>query len=159
VTDVSVRNRTVLLSTVPSDAHTWNLVFLQLLLEEHGHEVVNLGPCVPIQHLRRVATTLRPDAIVISSVNGHGHLDGERLIRVLRADPELADVPAVIGGKLGIDGQYDEARATGLLRAGYDAVITCGTAPSALTDFLSTVPRADRPRGIARAGAAAARAA
>lgn len=37
----------VLVSSVSSDSHTWNLVFLQLLLEEMGHEVTNIGSCVP----------------------------------------------------------------------------------------------------------------
>lgn len=46
--------RTVVLSSVASDAHTWNLVYL--------------------------------------------------LITRLRADPELAALPVVIGGKLGVDG-------------------------------------------------------
>lgn len=41
----------VVLSTIPSDSHTWNLLFLQLLLEEHGCEVTNLGACVPVATL------------------------------------------------------------------------------------------------------------
>jgi methylaspartate mutase sigma subunit len=47
-----------------------------------------------------------PDAVVISSGSGHGHLDGTRLISELRADqePAVAHVPVVIGGKLGING-------------------------------------------------------
>ncbi|MGQ4416103.1 methylaspartate mutase, partial [Streptomyces sp. SAS_269] len=34
----------VVVSSLASDAHTWNLVFLQLLIEESGFDVVNLGP-------------------------------------------------------------------------------------------------------------------
>ena len=141
MTELALPQRTVLLSTVSSDAHTWNLVFLQLLLEEHGHRVVNLGPCVPDDHLLAVARDLRPDAVVISSVNGHGHLDGARLIRALREDAELAAVPVIIGGKLGIDGAGDRDRVQDLLDAGFDAVVTEGSATGSLTDFLSISPR------------------
>ncbi len=90
----------VLLSSVSSDSHTWNLVFMQLLLEELGHEVINLGACVPDQMIIDHCKQDAPDLLVISSVNGHGSIDGERMIRSLRADPALRHLPAVIGGKL-----------------------------------------------------------
>jgi methylaspartate mutase sigma subunit len=144
MTPTLTRSRTVLLSTVSSDAHTWNLVFLQLLLEEHGHHVVNLGPCVPDEHLLTIARAVRPDAIVISSVNGHGHLDGARLIRALRDDADLAAVPAIIGGKLGINGENDDRHVHALLDAGFDAVVTEGSPASTLTEFLAAPP----PRAV-----------
>src|ERR1700716_4146947 len=89
---------TILLSTVSSDSHTWNLVSLTLLLEEHGYRVTCLGACVPDELLISTALRQRPDAIVISSVNGHGALDGARLVRALRGNPEMASTPVVIGG-------------------------------------------------------------
>ncbi|MFD9965303.1 cobalamin B12-binding domain-containing protein [Amycolatopsis sp. NPDC058986] len=122
----SARDRPVLVSGVRSDAHTWNLVFLQLLIEELGHEVVNLGPCVPEELLISEALQLRPALVVISSVNGHGYQDGLHLIRRLRADDRLANVPAVIGGKLGITGGESESHLADLLSAGFDAVFDDG---------------------------------
>ncbi|MFJ6194935.1 cobalamin B12-binding domain-containing protein [Micromonospora sp. NPDC092111] len=114
--------RTVLLGTVASDAHTWNLVYLQLLLEEAGHRVVNLGACVPADLFAAECRRHHPDLVVVSSVNGHGHTDGKRLAAVLRADPALADVPIVIGGKLGVDGSLTGPQIDELLAAGYTAV-------------------------------------
>ncbi|MCX4911492.1 cobalamin B12-binding domain-containing protein [Streptomyces sp. NBC_00878] len=105
-----------------SDSHTWNLVFLQLLLEEHGHRVVNLGPCVPEDLLIAEALAHRPALIVVSSVNGHGYQDGMRTITRLREQPELADVPTVIGGKLGIAGARSTEELATLRTAGYGAV-------------------------------------
>ena len=124
----------VLLSTVSSDSHTWNLVFLQLLLEESGHDVINLGSCVPDELLLERARELRPDAIVISTVNGHGHLDGARLIRLLRADPVARGIPAMIGGKLGI--RDDREHGAELFEAGFDAVFSDTDDPGALTAYL-----------------------
>ncbi|MFG3282165.1 cobalamin B12-binding domain-containing protein [Streptomyces sp. NPDC048111] len=114
----------IVVSTMASDAHTWNLVFLQLLLEELGHRVTNLGACVPddliVDHCRRA----RPDLIVLSSVNGHGRLDGQRVIDRLRAVPELAATPTVIGGKLGISDEADAQAGRALREAGFDEVFT-----------------------------------
>jgi methylmalonyl-CoA mutase cobalamin-binding subunit len=134
----------ILLSTVSSDAHTWNLVFLQLLLEEHGYQVTNLGPCVPDSLLVASARRLRPDAIVISTVNGHGRRDGERLIRALRADAELSRIPAVIGGKLGIRDTQDRAHAGELREAGYDAVFTDPADVDLLPAWLARLAPADQ---------------
>ncbi|MFD8589761.1 cobalamin B12-binding domain-containing protein [Streptomyces sp. NPDC059637] len=114
--------RRVLVSSVSSDSHTWNLVFLQLLLEELGHTVTNIGACVPDDLLIAECRRHRPDMVVISSVNGHGYLDGRRLIARLRAEPDLAGIPVVIGGKLGTRGAEGGSHAPELVEAGFDAV-------------------------------------
>ncbi|MFJ3173895.1 cobalamin B12-binding domain-containing protein [Streptomyces roseus] len=117
------RRLRTLVSGLSSDAHMWNLVYLQLLLEERGHQVSNLGSTTPDAEILRACRTERPDLLVISSVNGHGRLDGLRLIRALRAVPALRGLPVVIGGKLGIDGRdHAGAAAAHLTAAGYDAV-------------------------------------
>jgi methylaspartate mutase sigma subunit len=155
---VARTDRRVLLSTVSSDSHTWNLVYLQLWLQEHGCEVVNLGPCVPVALLVETAAALRPDLVVISSVNGHGHIDGLKAITALRADARTRPVPAVIGGKLGIHGEMDPAQSSALVSAGYDAVFwDAGTAESGLRDFLDRLDHAPAlPRVPVHAGGSAA---
>lgn len=133
------RPPTVLVSGTASDSHTWNLVFLQLLIEELGYQVVNLGPCVPDDLLVEECRRLDPAMVVISSVNGHGHLDGQRVAARLRACPELAATPLVIGGKLGTSADTDQAR--GLLAAGFDAVFEDGAgAVLAFRHFVRSIP-------------------
>ncbi|MFJ8794033.1 cobalamin B12-binding domain-containing protein [Streptomyces sp. NPDC102462] len=129
----------VLVTGTSSDAHTWNLVYLQLLLEEWGHDVTNLGPCAPDDLVLRSAVALHPDLIVVSSVNGHGHQDGLRLVQALRTRPELADTTIVIGGKLGTDGLRNVGQVRRLLAAGYDRVFDDGDV-TALRDMLSRLP-------------------
>ncbi|MFE9425671.1 cobalamin B12-binding domain-containing protein [Kitasatospora sp. NPDC006697] len=119
-------NRTVVVAGGTSDSHTWNLVFLQLLLEELGFEVVNLGPCVPTELLVDECLARRPALLVVSSVNGHGYQDGIRMIGKLRERAELDSVPAVIGGKLGISGAQSTEQLAELAAAGYDAVFDDG---------------------------------
>jgi methylaspartate mutase sigma subunit len=128
----------VLLSTVSSDAHTWNLVYLQLLLEDQGHQVGNLGACVPDELLVDRCRTDRPDLVVISTVNGHGAQDGARVVKLLRGNPELAGTPIVIGGKLGIEGN-STAAADELLAAGFDAVFDDDSEMDRFYRFLESV--------------------
>lgn len=146
----------VVLSSVSSDAHTWNLVFLQLLLEFMGHEVRNLGACTPDELIVETCAAERPDLLVISSVNGHGNIDGERMIRKLRADPRLCDLPVAIGGKLGIVGADNVQHVERLLGAGFTAVFeasssgglfTQGDAPGQFETFVDRLSaRVGRPQ-------------
>ncbi|CAL9567538.1 Glutamate mutase sigma subunit [Streptomyces sp. enrichment culture] len=136
------RRETVLVAGLASDAHTWNLVFLQLLLEEHGYDVVNLGPCVPDELLIRECLERVPVMLVLSSVNGHGHQDGLRLIGKLRAEDRLRALPAVIGGKLGITGGEDGGHAAELVAAGFDGVFEDGAREiTAFRRFIGGIPR------------------
>jgi methylaspartate mutase sigma subunit len=128
---------TIVLSSVSSDSHTWNLVYLQLCLEELGHRVVNLGACVPDDLLVDECVRIRPDLVVISSVNGHGFIDGSRLIARIRAVPELADTPMAIGGMLGINGPDGQRSKALLLAAGYTAVFDSGARMPAFRAFLA----------------------
>ncbi|MFR9676948.1 cobalamin B12-binding domain-containing protein [Streptomyces sp. TR06-5] len=141
----------VVVSGVASDAHTWNLVFLQLVLEELGHRVTNLGACVPDETLLAECRRLRPALLVLSSVNGHGTTDGCRVARLLRDDPACAGLPMVIGGKLGIGGA-DGSSAAPLLDAGFDAVFEDGVGLSSFRSFVRSVEsgRAAVPAGVAR---------
>ncbi|MFI2782491.1 cobalamin B12-binding domain-containing protein [Streptomyces sp. ALB3] len=135
--------RRVLVSSVSSDSHTWNLVFLQLLIEEMGHEVTNIGSCVPDELLIEECRRVRPDLVVISSVNGHGALDGARAVRRLRSHPDLRDLRVVIGGKLGVRGSDAEPLGPGLVEAGFDAVFED---TSSVTEFRSYLARSAQPQ-------------
>lgn len=126
----------LVVTSMSSDAHTWNLVYLQLLIEELGYRVTNLGACVPDPELTAACRARRPDLIVISSVNGHGCHDGLRVIRALRGCPELAATPVVIGGKLGVADAPDQGLTDRLVAAGFDAVFL---GPDAVPSFRSFV--------------------
>lgn len=115
--------RRAVLSTIPSDSHTWNLLFLQLLMEENGWSVTNLGGCVPVATLTEETRGQPPDMIVISTVNGHGAQEGLDVIAALRAEPALAAVPVVLGGKIDVSEDRQRADVDGLRAAGYDEVL------------------------------------
>lgn len=112
----------VCVTGLSSDSHTWNLLFIQLLLEDLGHKVVNLGACVPDGEIVQFCAERKPQLLVISTVNGHGFHAAGSLIRALRDDPASSDVPVVIGGKLGMSGTWRDDMADELISAGYSAV-------------------------------------
>lgn len=126
------------LAGTPSDSHTWNLLFVQLLLEENGWTVNNLGACVPPAMLVDESLRTAPDLIVLSTVNGHGAQDARRVIAALRAEPALAEVPVSIGGKLCVSEDRSREAASGLLAAGFDAVLVGDTA---VPDFRKLLAR------------------
>jgi methylaspartate mutase sigma subunit len=147
------RSGVVLVSSMASDAHTWNLVFLQLVIEELGHRVVNLGPCVPDDVLVDACETLAPRMVVLSSVNGHGYQEGLRVIGKLRAAQAGARTPMVIGGKLDVSGSTDARHIEALMAAGFDAVFAdTGRGLTGFRDFVHTV--AAGPRELAEAAGA-----
>jgi methylaspartate mutase sigma subunit len=135
---------TVIVASVASDSHNWNLVYLQLLLEELGHRVVNLGPCVPDELLLAECLQAQPDLVVVSSVNGHGFFDGMRLIGKLRAKPGLATTAIVIGGKLGIAGPGGKRSRDQLKGAGFDDVFEEDRDISEFYSFVGKLPRGVR---------------
>jgi methylaspartate mutase sigma subunit len=121
-----------LVSGTSSDSHAWNLVFLGLLLEEWGFDVVNLGVCVPDETLLAACLDRRPELVAIGTLNGHGHRDGARVVRKLRAIPSLAGTTVVIGGQLGVAGPLPAGGRHALLSAGFDGVFE---GAAAIEDF------------------------
>jgi methylaspartate mutase sigma subunit len=114
------RGAPVVVSSVSSDSHTWNLVFLQLLIEELGFEVVNLGACVPDELLVSECLSIRPGMVVISR--------------------ELARIPMVIGGKLGTSGGQTTQQVEDLLAAGFDAVFDDrADGPASFRRFIASI--------------------
>jgi len=113
---------TVVLGTTCSDSHTWNLVFLELLLEEAGYTVVNLGACTPEPLYVEACLRSHPSFVVVSSVNGHGRSDAEPLIQRIREQAELRELPVALGGKLGTSGRLEPEEVRALVNAGFTMV-------------------------------------
>lgn len=123
----------IVVSALSSDAHTWNLVFIQLLLEELGHNVLNLGACVPDRVIADYCRAARSDLLVVASINGHGMPDGISLMNTLKEYPDLASMPVVIGGMLSTPGA-DNGHC--LLAAGFDAVFDNSAGGARLRDYV-----------------------
>ncbi|MGF0176750.1 cobalamin B12-binding domain-containing protein [Streptomyces sp. Marseille-Q5077] len=122
-----------------SDSHTWNLMYLELLLQEWGHDVTNLGPCVPHELLLRRCQELSPDLIVISSVNGLGFSEGREVGRLIRDCDQLTGTRVVIGGKLGTGVENQAAESERLRGAGFDLVVNDSDGMAPFRDFVNSM--------------------
>ena len=81
--------------------------------------------------------------LVISSVNGHGHIGGRKIIGAVRSHSELDYLPAVIGGKLGTLGANNKVFAEPLVEAGYSAVFLENDGVVPFTEFIEAPKRAE----------------
>ncbi|MET9773204.1 cobalamin-dependent protein [Streptomyces sp. NPDC006367] len=123
-----------LLTTVESDSHFWNLIYLEKLLEEHGAVVDNLGGCTPAGLVVEELAARRPDLLVVSSINGHGyHGARDLLTRIRRAG---LDVPCVVGGRLTTAASDNDRVRRDLLAHGYTDVFVDGDAIERFRGFL-----------------------
>lgn len=141
--EVQAKARRAVIATVPSDSHMWNLVYIELLLRERGWEVNNLGACTPPDLIVETCLAERPDMLVISSVNGHGHIGGRKVIGAVRAQSELDYMPAVIGGKLGTLGADNSVFAEPLMSAGYSAVFLDDEGVAPFKEFIQAPRRTE----------------
>ncbi|WP_372665009.1 methylmalonyl-CoA mutase [Amycolatopsis kentuckyensis] len=121
------------------DADAWSLVALQVVLEREGHTVRVAGEVVSV--CRRE----RPDCLVLSTVLGASGVD---VLRRVRADPALAGLPVVLGGRL------KKTRAE-LLAQGFDEVFPVaaadpGGAVAALRAYLARQSRRSMIVALAR---------
>lgn len=110
-----------LLTTVQSDSHMWNLMYMQLWLEEHGFDTLNLGCCVSTEETILSIEQFRPELVVISSLNGHGYSQGKGLIGAIKQYFDQSPI-VVIGGKLSTHISDNELITTELTSDGYDGV-------------------------------------
>ena len=91
--------KTALLVTVPSDSHSWNLVFMEFLLSDLGYKVENLGPNTPMPEVVDWLNQEYCDMVVVSTVNGHGYIEGAELARRIRSETGFSG-GLYLGGKI-----------------------------------------------------------
>lgn len=123
--------QTALLTTVPSDSHSWNLVFMEFLLNDLGYKVENLGPNTPMDEVVSRLNRNGSAIVVVSTVNGHGYLEGAELARRIRAETGHLD-GLYIGGKICTenDPQTIARHSETLKTAGFDEVFDDSVANS-----------------------------
>lgn len=116
-------NKTVLLMTVPSDSHSWNLVFMEFLLNDFGYKVDNMGPNTPMDEVIERLHSHGYAMVVVSTVNGHGYIEGTELARRIRSETKHAEA-LYIGGKICTenDARTIARHSDTLMAAGFDEV-------------------------------------
>lgn len=120
----------------PADAHTWNLIYLEMLLEENGYSVTNLGPNVHHDTLFETLSYASHDLVVISCLNGSIKQEGLALMQK-RTTHGIGEELFVIGGVLHEEEDTPEVRQH-LQQAGFTDVFINEPDATRFTRFLTS---------------------
>lgn len=111
----------IVLGVIGADCHVVGNKILDKVLSDHGIEVVNLGVMVSQEEFVSAARDENADAILVSSIYGHGEIDCQGL-RELCEENHLTNIILYVGGNL-VVGKKDWSDVEALfLDMGYDRV-------------------------------------
>ncbi len=91
--------RTIVTGVIGADVHAVGNKILAFALEEAGYKVVNLGVMVSQEEYIQAAIETNADAILVSSLYGHGEIDCQGL-REKCDEAGLKNIPLLAGGNL-----------------------------------------------------------
>lgn len=111
----------IVLGVIGSDCHVVGNRILDRFFSNSGIEVVNLGVMVSQEEFVAVAKTENADAILVSSIYGHGEIDCQGL-RELCTENELGSILLYAGGNLVIGKKAWKDVEALFLNMGYDRV-------------------------------------
>jgi methylaspartate mutase sigma subunit len=124
---------------------------LDFALTAAGFEVINLGIMVSQEEFIEAAIESNADAILVSSVYGHGEIDC-RGFRDKCIELGLGDIVLLVGGNLVVGNKKWEETKVTFLSYGFDHVYPPGTSPDiAIDDLRKLIEK----RRLAHAGGAA----
>ena len=98
---------TIVTGVIGSDVHAIGNKILTFKLEEAGFNVINLGVMVDQEEYIDAALETNADAIMVSSLYGHGEIDC-RGLREKCDEAGLTDIPLIVGGNLVVGKQNFE---------------------------------------------------
>lgn len=127
---------TLVLGVIGADIHNIGVSILGSALGAAGFKVVSLGILVPQDDFVKAAIETAADAILVSSLYGHGELDCPGL-RDKCLEAGLEDIVLYVGGNLVVGKQDWEAVQRKFLAMGYDRAYPPGTTPHRVIADLS----------------------
>ena len=111
----------VVLGVIGSDCHAVGNRIISTVLEQEGISVLNLGVMVGQDEFIDAAIACNADAILVSSIYGHGEIDCDGF-RARCAERGIGDVLLYVGGNL-VVGKRDFADVVALFESmGFDRV-------------------------------------
>lgn len=94
-----MNGKTIVTGVIGADVHAVGNKILTYALEEAGFKVVNLGVMVAQEEYIEAAIETNADAILVSSLYGHGEIDCSGL-REKCDEAGLKNIPLLAGGNL-----------------------------------------------------------
>ena len=136
----------LVIGVIGADVHAVGISILQHAFEEAGFEVVNLGVMVS-QEEYIAAVETNADAILVSSLYGHGELDC-RGLRDKCDESGLKDILLYVGGNIVVGKQpFDEVEKR-FKAMGFDRVFGPGTAPETTVAALYEDLKVEKPEAV-----------
>lgn len=103
-----MNGKTIVTGVIGADVHAVGNKILTYALEEAGFKVINLGVMVSQEEYIEAALETNADAILVSSLYGHGEIDCNGL-RQKCDEAGLKNIPLLAGGNLVVGKQnFDE---------------------------------------------------
>lgn len=118
--------KTVVTGVIGADVHAVGNKILCYALEQAGFNVVNLGVMVAQEEYIAAALETNADAILVSSMYGHGEIDCNGL-REKCEEAGLKDIPILAGGNLVVGKQNFEDVEKRFMAMGFTKVYPPGT--------------------------------
>ena len=130
-----VLNKTLVLGVIGADVHAIGNKILDYALTEAGFKVINLGVMVSQEEFINAAIETDADAILVSSLYGHGELDC-RGLREKCDEAGLKDILLYVGGNLVVGKTPFEEVEKKFKEMGFNRVYPPGTLPdTAIADI------------------------
>ena len=118
----------LVIGVIGADVHAVGIQILNHALEAAGFDVTNLGVMVSQEEYIAAAVETDSDAILVSSLYGHGELDC-RGLREKCSEAGLKDILLYVGGNIVVGKQpFNEVEAR-FKKMGFNRVFGPGTAP------------------------------
>ena len=118
----------VVIGVIGADVHTVGARVMEMALDEFGFDVVNLGIQVSQDEFIDAAIETNADAVLVSSVYGHGEIDC-RGMRDNCKERGIGDIILFVGGNL-VVGKRDWAETEAIFKGyGFDAAYPPGVEP------------------------------
>lgn len=137
----------LVIGVIGADVHAVGINILQHAFEEAGFEVVNLGVMVSQEEYIAAAIETNADAILVSSLYGHGELDC-RGLRDKCDESGLKDILLYVGGNIVVGKQpFDEVEKR-FKAMGFDRVFGPGTAPETTVAALYEDLKVEKPEAV-----------
>lgn len=133
-----MKAKKLVIGVIGSDVHAVGNKILYYAFTNAGFDVTNLGVMVSQEEYIGAAVETDADAIVVSSLYGHGELDC-RGLRDKCDEAGLAGIPLFVGGNLVVGKQPFEDVERRFLEMGFDRVFPPGTPPEVTIDALREV--------------------
>lgn len=133
--NVAKEKKTLVIGVIGADVHAVGIRILDYAFRDAGFEVINLGVMVSQEEYIAAVIETNADAIVISSLYGHGELD-VRGLREKCVEAGIGDIPIYVGGNIVVGKQPFDHVEKRFLAMGITRAFPPGSTPEIAISWL-----------------------